>query len=106
MKYQLNLLVSIDQFFNTLAGGNSDVTISGHVGIMAESNKKWWWVADMIDITFMPIEPDHCVQAFLSDDDEDTTDNLIATSIVATIGCLLLFIPIRLIALFDKIIKR
>jgi hypothetical protein len=98
MKYWLNLLVSIDQFFNTLAGGNCDCTISGHVGIMAESNQRWDNVKKMIDLTFEPIEEDHCIESFLSDDDIDDTNNLIQTAIVAIIGCAVLYFPIRIIA--------
>lgn len=98
MKYWVELLRSIDQFFNTLAGGNSDCTISGHVGLKADKEKRWQWVADMIDWTFSPIESNHCVESFMSDDDIDETDNLIPTAFFATIGCVLLFIPIRVFA--------
>jgi hypothetical protein len=31
-KYLKNILISIDQFFNTLAGGDPDMTISARIG--------------------------------------------------------------------------
>lgn len=100
MKYLDDLLRSIDQFFNALIGGNPDCTISAHAGIMAESNKKWQWIADMIDATFAPIEKNHCVESFMIDDDKDMTDNYLRTAIVSVIGCSILYIPIRIMALW------
>jgi hypothetical protein len=100
MKFWLNLLISIDQFFNTIAGGEVDVTISGHVGYMAFSRKEWRLIQEIIDTTFAPIEKHHCRETWWNDDDIDTTDNLFTTSIVAIIGCALLFIPIRILGAF------
>jgi hypothetical protein len=95
MKYSLNLLISIDQFFNTVIGGNPDCTISGHVAVM-----NWRKLEKMIDFTFAAIEKNHCLMSMLADDDIDTTDNLFTTSIVAIIGCALLFIPIQILGAF------
>jgi len=100
MKFLLNVLISLDQLANTLAGGLPDVTISGHVGYMATRNKRWKWIENLIDYTFEPIENDHCLHTYLNDDDTDATDNLIATAIVAVIGCVVLIPIIRLISLF------
>jgi hypothetical protein len=96
-----NILISIDQLFNTLAGGNPDVTISGHISVMATLDKRWINVKKMIDLTFAPIELNHCEDSFLADNDFDTTDNIITTSIVAIIGCALLFIPIRILGVIN-----
>ncbi|MGB4498539.1 MAG: hypothetical protein WBI40_07560 [Methylococcaceae bacterium] len=95
MKYWLSLLVSIDQLFNTLIGGECDCTVSGHVAVM-----NWRKLERMIDFTFAPIEPNHCLNSLLSDNDYDTTQNYFLTCIVAAIGCAILFIPIRIFALW------
>jgi len=39
MKYIWNILISIDQFFNTLFGGDPDETISSRVGKWTETGK-------------------------------------------------------------------
>jgi len=53
MKYFWNLLISIDQFFNTLFGGNPDETISSRAGKARYKGKKWGcilcWFLDKID---------------------------------------------------------
>jgi hypothetical protein len=102
MKFWLNLLVSIDQFFNTVAGGNPDVTVSSHCYTMTYVSKDYRWLKlrNIIDYTFKPIEKQHCYLAWRNDEDEDETENLIRTSIVAIVGCAILFIPIRLLSLF------
>lgn len=100
MKFLVNILVSIDQLFNTLAGGNPDVTISSHCYQKSVSSNdiRWQQLRILIDKTFAPIQSPHCEAAWHSDDDKDDTDNLIRTKIVAVIGCILLYVPIRLIA--------
>lgn len=102
MKYLNNLCKSVDQFCNTVAGGNIDTTVSAHVGHKANADIRWQWLNDFIDKTFDPIESEHCFKSWLADNDNDDTDNLVATTVIAVIGCTILFIPIRLIALFDK----
>jgi hypothetical protein len=95
-----NILVSLDQLFNTIAGGCVDVTISGHVGYMATHDKRWKRIENLIDYTFEPIENDHCLHTYLDDDDTDEADNRIATGIIAVIGCAFLIPIIRLMSLF------
>jgi hypothetical protein len=51
----------------------------------------------VVDYTFKPIEDEHCFNSWLADDDIDDTDNLALTTVMALIGCFILFIPIRLI---------
>ena len=102
MSYLVNLCKSIDQFCNTIIGGNLDVTISGHIGHKANADIRWQWISDVVDYTFNPIESSHCFNSWLQDDDIDNTDNLMATTLVALIGCIILFIPIRLISLIDR----
>ncbi|MGB4498878.1 MAG: hypothetical protein WBI40_09270 [Methylococcaceae bacterium] len=99
--YSYNLLVSIDQFFNTLAGGNPDVTISSKCATMAMNyGGNWNRLRKLIDFTFAPIEKNHCQNSMLADNDYDLTQNYFLTCIVATIGCALLFIPIRILGAF------
>lgn len=100
MRYLNNLCKSIDQFCNTVAGGDCDVTISAHVGHKANADIRWQWLSDFIDKTFEPIESKHCFQSWLADDDNDDTNNLFTTTFVAVIGCILLYLPIRIIALW------
>ena len=104
MKYLANIIRSIDQFFNALIGGNPDCTISGHVGLMAEraifSDNRWRKLEKLIDFTFAPIEKNHCENSFLIDDDIDTTENFHLTAIITVIGCSILYIPIRIMALW------
>lgn len=100
MKFWLNLLVSIDQLFNTIAGGNPDVTISSHCYDMAfnSDDVRWVKLRILIDKTFAPIESQHCYYSWIADDDRDTTDNLRRTKVIAFLGCALLYLPIRIIA--------
>lgn len=97
MKYAYNLLVSLDQFFNTLIGGNPDCTVSGHVAVM-----NWRKLERMIDYTFAPIESNHCRNSMLADNDFDITKNYFLTCIVVLLGCALLFIPIRILGVFKN----
>jgi hypothetical protein len=102
MKFWLNVLVSLDQLANTLAGGNPDVTVSGHIGLMSDreifTHGKWDRLAKMVDKTFAPIESNHCVESFLTDDDFDLTENFNRVFVIACLGCALLYLPIRIIA--------
>jgi len=53
MKYFWNILISIDQFFNTLFGGNPDETISSRSAKANRKGVKWGcilcWFLDKID---------------------------------------------------------
>jgi hypothetical protein len=100
MSWVYNLLVSLDQLANTLIGGNPDVTISGKVGLKSSKDSKWVWLEQLIDFTFEPIETNHCLRTYLDENDFDDSDNLIVTSIVAVIGCVVLIPIIRIISLF------
>jgi len=76
MSYVGNILVSIDQLGNAIAGGNPDCTISGRVGYYANHAwdfTKWYWVMMqfIINRTFFPLDgPDHCHFAYHNDDSE------------------------------------
>lgn len=90
----MNFLISIDQLFNALAGGNPDVTISGHIGAKAIDCEKWKKLEKIVDFTFYR---GHCCDAFCNDSDVDELDNFAMTAFFAITGCVLLFIPIRII---------
>jgi hypothetical protein len=60
-KYFRNVLIAIDQFFNTILAGNPDETISGRMGRWhsmggwrAKVAKPMCWLLDLLD-------PDHCI---------------------------------------------
>jgi len=77
MGYFKNLLVSVDQMGNTIAGGDPDNTISARVGYFSQvpgSRARGYWklMEKIINFTFWPVDgPDHCLLAF-EDDPEET----------------------------------
>lgn len=75
MAYIKNILVSVDQLGNTIAGGNPDNTISSRIGHYCTDKKKsrWYWRAleSIIDFSFYPIDgKNHCKVSFQIDSDE------------------------------------
>ena len=77
MSWPNNVLVAIDQFFNTIACGNPDATISARVGYFSDKRRKtpfrWYWksLELVLNFTFYPIEgPDHCKKSYYADKDE------------------------------------
>ncbi|MGY3959544.1 hypothetical protein [Aeromonas popoffii] len=58
-RYFFRVLVSMDQFGNTLLGGRPDETISGNVGYNAKLGKRWAIRAEKI-INFIMRSPTHC----------------------------------------------
>lgn len=55
-KYLLNILISIDQFVNTVAGGDPDETISGRLGKHFPNSE----FRKFVDWMF---GPDHCKES-------------------------------------------
>jgi len=103
MNWVYNLLVSLDQLFNAIAGGNPDCTISSHCDTMAYIHGgRWSTLRTLIDYTFAPIEENHCYNSMMADSDVDDKDNFIPTALIAVIGCAVLFLPIRVIKLINK----
>jgi hypothetical protein len=106
----MQVLLVLDQFGNVLAGGNSDITISGRAGYHVhvpegEGGAFWKKMEGIINYTFYPLDgPHHCLMAYCSDKDEHYRGSKLIFKIILVIlivlFCLLLFIPIRLIALF------
>ncbi len=75
MAYLLDILISIDQLGNVIAGGNPDNTISARVGFYVhhfpESKKVagyWKTLEWIIDTTFWPVDgKNHCHEAYHND---------------------------------------
>ncbi len=66
-KYLINMLISIDQFFNTLFGGDPDESISSRAGKRQGKNiipTVLCWFLDKLD-------PGHCKDAIEADEGKD-----------------------------------
>ena len=62
-KYFWNILISIDQFANTLLAGDPDETISSRAGKRLH-NRKW---AHILCRILHILDPDHCEKSIESD---------------------------------------
>ena len=77
-KYISHLFLSIDQFGNALAGGNSDNTISARIGFYNHHESPvrkvagyWKFLEWVIDTTFEPVDgKGHCHEAYHNDASE------------------------------------
>ncbi len=68
--YFWNLLISIDQFFNTLFGGFPDETISSRMGKLVEQGNCTFCF--YICTKFLhKIDPDHCYKSIERDEGKD-----------------------------------
>ena len=65
--YCLNILIGIDQLFNTFLAGDPDETLSSRAYRMQEKKQTTWkWLAGFIDFLFLPFgQRDHCYKAWL-----------------------------------------
>lgn len=66
-KYAINFLISIDQFFNTLFGGDPDETISSRAG----KRDKTHFIPTAICWMLDKIDPGHCQDAIEHDEGKD-----------------------------------
>lgn len=69
MRYVLNILAGLSQFWNVCLGGNRDQSLSSRAW-EAKLAGRWYgpaWVAVINTMFFF--EPDHCENAYLSDDE-------------------------------------
>jgi hypothetical protein len=76
MSYVHKLVVSIDQLYNTICGGDPDITISARVGYFSNHMlwkakrrkliKNYWKITEkLIDWTYEPVDgPNHCENAY------------------------------------------
>ncbi len=101
MEYFTNLLISIDQLGNVIAGGNPDNTVSSRIGYYTQHGKdtgwQWFVLEKIINTTFWPLDgPNHCHEAFHNDAGEEFDKNInnILVTIIATLfivpSCLLM----------------
>ena len=65
MNYWLNLVISVDQFFNALFGGACDETLSSRAWRLQEERGKKL-PRFLIDTLFF-FDKDHCYQSYLSE---------------------------------------
>jgi len=112
MSYLKNLLVSIDQLGNTLAGGNPDNTISSRVGYYNHlEDTTWYWqiFEKIVDFTFYPIDgPHHCHEAYHNDAgeefDEGTKNWAIALLAILIIGsCAIISVVLYVLYIFGVV---
>lgn len=66
MKYFWNILISIDQFFNTILGGDPDETMSSRMGKYVRRGRGWFpcTLCKLLNI----FQKDHCIRSI--EDDE------------------------------------
>jgi len=65
-KYGLNILISIDQFFNTVLRGDPDETISSRA---AKGQHRWYWRA--LGYVLEKIDPGHLERSIEHDEGKD-----------------------------------
>jgi hypothetical protein len=65
-RYLFNLLIGIDQFCNTVLGGDPDETISSRVGKYARSGPGW--IPCQLCKFLNLFEKDHCVRSIEEDE--------------------------------------
>ncbi|MFH2011696.1 MAG: hypothetical protein ABIJ37_03175 [Pseudomonadota bacterium] len=74
-KWLFNILLSIDQFGNTLFGGDPDETISSRLGKMKKKHggKIPWYrpLSKIIDYGLDTIDPNHSIDAIEEDEGKD-----------------------------------
>ena len=65
--YGWRILLSIDQFFNTLTGGDEDETISSRIGKNVEA-KTDCWICRILCKLLNLIDPNHCMDSIERDE--------------------------------------
>jgi hypothetical protein len=74
-KYLFNIAISLDQFVNTLFGGDPDETISSRMGKhLAKHDKCPFcnWLCGLLNL----IQKDHCIKAIEEDEGNDSSFKL------------------------------
>ena len=114
MGYVKNILISIDQLGNAIAGGNPDNTISSRVGYFSQVGKSitsmyWRTLEKIINFAFWPVDgPNHCQLAFEDDPEETFYDGgsdfvRFVLSLIIIVACLPISIILYAIWLVRKI---
>ena len=74
-KWLLNILISIDQFGNTITGGDPDETISSRLGKMKvkHGGRIPWYrpLSKVVDFGLDKIDPNHSIDAIEKDEGKD-----------------------------------
>ena len=66
-KYVVNILISIDQFINTIFGGDPDETLSSRMGKHEESCKICFYICMILNL----FQKDHCRKSEEIDEGKD-----------------------------------
>jgi hypothetical protein len=74
-KYLWNVLISLDQFINTLFGGDPDETISSRMGKHLVKHDKCP-VCNWLCALLNKIQKDHCIKSIETDEGKDQTANM------------------------------
>lgn len=104
--YILTILVALDQLGNAIAGGNEDSTISARLGYLYLYRRQQWTTVLMkiVDFTFYSVDgKDHCLQAYVKDNESNIRGNNLALAILSILiiaFCVVIFIPVQLVALY------
>jgi len=99
------ILISIDQLANALAGGNADSSISGCAEFNASKSKFWRVMRNIINYVFEPIDGDnHCFQSLVADPCEGYVEGGIVRKftigVFVVLFTVLAVLPIKLIGVF------
>ena len=65
--YFWRILLSIDQFFNTVTGGDEDETISSRMGKVVERKQNCWFCHTVCRVLHW-IDPNHCQESIERDE--------------------------------------
>jgi hypothetical protein len=68
--YGIRVLLGLDQFVNTILGGNEDETISSRVGRHAVAGERWALICERVINAIFWFSPDHCRKAIEWDEVE------------------------------------
>lgn len=68
----MNILISIDQLLNSLAGGDPDETISSRIGKLKQNEKEMPIVINALDWILENIDKNHCIEAIEIDEGSES----------------------------------
>ncbi len=103
-----NVLVSLDQLGNAIAGGNPDSTISARTGYNARHRETFFWrrLQSIVDWAFFVLDgKGHCWQAFQGDPQEMFFEakwyDKVLIAVMSLPACLIVGIVTRVWRLFS-----
>ncbi len=103
-----------DQLVNAITGGNPDISISARIGYHVRQSRSTYWktLSKIVDVTFYPLDgAGHCDLSYMGDMFEDYAEELDelekgVLALTVTVSCILLIIPIYLLALCNKLFSQ